>query len=406
MAKLVNRARMTTATTGTGTITLGSAVVGYQSFSAAGVANSDVISYCIEDGTDWEVGTGTYTSAGTTLSRTLVQSSTGSLLTLSGNAQVFITPLAGDLFPVPVANGGTGVTSSTGSGANVLGTAPALSAPTFSLSAAVTAGTNAQGQGALTADVNVITTAAANPSGVTLPTATAGRWVKVINRGANPINIYPATGGFIDGLAVNTSIQLPVNGEFMFFAVSTTQWYSSQNSRTTLAVATGTLDVANGGTGATTLTGVIKGNGTGAFTAATAGTDFVGVTNANSLTGSGGLLVTGTGTLGYGSGAGGSVTQATSKSTGVTLNKRTGQITMNNAALAASTTVGFAFNNTTIGANDVVLVNGTGTLSVNYRVETRQTASGVVAIYVTNLTGGSLSDALVLKFVVISGAVA
>jgi hypothetical protein len=129
MAKVVNRARMTTATTGSGTITLGSAVSKYQTFAAAGVANTDVVSYCIEDGTAWEVGTGTYTSAGTTLSRTLIQSSTGSLLVLSGTAEVFVTALASDLFPVPVINGGTGVTTSTGSGAVVLGTSPTLVTP-------------------------------------------------------------------------------------------------------------------------------------------------------------------------------------------------------------------------------------------------------------------------------------
>lgn len=103
MAKLYNRAKMTTATTGTGTITLGSAVSGYQSFASAGVQNGDVVSYVIEDNNgNVEFGTGTYTSAGTTLSRTVTQASISgtwgtTAITLSGTANVFIAPLAADL---------------------------------------------------------------------------------------------------------------------------------------------------------------------------------------------------------------------------------------------------------------------------------------------------------------------
>lgn len=96
MSKLVNRAKMTTATTGTGTITLGSAFSGFQTFAAAGVVNGDVVRYVIEEGNAWEIGNGAYTATGTLLARSLLASSTGSLLSLGGNAAVFVTAAAED----------------------------------------------------------------------------------------------------------------------------------------------------------------------------------------------------------------------------------------------------------------------------------------------------------------------
>lgn len=98
MALLYNLAKMTTATTGTGTITLGSAAPGFLTFAGAGVTNGQVVSYGIQDGTNSEVGIGTYTSSGTTLTRTVTNSTnSGSPINLSGNAFVYITARSADI---------------------------------------------------------------------------------------------------------------------------------------------------------------------------------------------------------------------------------------------------------------------------------------------------------------------
>lgn len=125
-------------------------------------------------------------------------------------------------------------------------TRPSLDAEVLSVAATVTAGTNVQGQGALTKDINCVTTASNNPSGVTLPTATTGRTIAIINKGANAINVYPATGAAIDALSANASIQIPVNGVLFFRAISATQWYSPQYLQLTTTGTSGAATLSNG----------------------------------------------------------------------------------------------------------------------------------------------------------------
>lgn len=118
------------------------------------------------------------------------------------------------------------------------------------------------------------------------------------------------------------------------------------------------------------------------------------------------LSLTGTAsTLGYGTGAGGTVTQATNKFTPVTLNRPSGQITMNNAALTAGATATFMLNNTLLTTEQNIFfteVNASGTrrYSLGWNI-----GNGYAYVHVKNETAGSLSDAVVINFTIVKGAV-
>lgn len=103
MAKLFNRVQQATDTTGTGAITLGAAAAGFQTLAQAGAVTGDLVPYFIEDGSAWEAGEGVYDAAGPTLARVMRQSSTGSLLNLSGAATIFVSPNS-DYFPPQIGN--------------------------------------------------------------------------------------------------------------------------------------------------------------------------------------------------------------------------------------------------------------------------------------------------------------
>jgi hypothetical protein len=109
--------------------------------------------------------------------------------------------------------------------------------------------------------------------------------------------------------------------------------------------------------------------------------------------------------IGYAAGAQGAVTQLTSKSTGVTLNKSNGQITMNNAALAAGAIVSFTLTNSLLSARDVLIVNVSGGAATagTYTAFVSSIGVGTASLSLYNISGGSLSEAVVLNYAIIHG---
>jgi len=117
---------------------------------------------------------------------------------------------------------------------------------------------------------------------------------------------------------------------------------------------------------------------------------------------SGADVLLSSGQLGYTAAAQGTVTQATSKSTAVTLNKSAGQITMNGAALGATTNVTFTLNNNLISANDILILNVSGgATSGAYNCWVSGLGAGTASITVRNISAGSLSEAVVVNFALI-----
>lgn len=107
--------------------------------------------------------------------------------------------------------------------------------------------------------------------------------------------------------------------------------------------------------------------------------------------------------LGYANGAGGSVTQATSKSTSVTLNKLTGQIVMHNASLGSGTPISFILYNSMLGRYDTMQINLRGDFANNYRIK-NTVNTGASTITITNESGATLSEPIVLNFNILKGA--
>jgi hypothetical protein len=201
---LKDRVRETTTTTGTGTVTLAGPVVGFQSFGIIG--NNNTTFYTIASTSDWEVGVGTYTASGTTLSRDIVLDSSngGSLVSFgAGDKDVFVT------FP-----------------------ASAASSIQVSVSDAVTAaGTTQAGATLLVSAINNVTVVASGADGVRMPLAIPGSRIVIRNSdSADTLKIYPASGAKINALSTDQAYTLLAGSTIELFAISTTQWYSFGNT--------------------------------------------------------------------------------------------------------------------------------------------------------------------------------
>jgi hypothetical protein len=107
--------------------------------------------------------------------------------------------------------------------------------------------------------------------------------------------------------------------------------------------------------------------------------------------------------------SGGTVTQLTSKTTAVTLNKNTGEITLAAGMIQSSKSISFNFNNLTVNINDNVVLNlkaGSSAYSGVYQIWAENIGNGICDIVVHNVSGSSYDEALKLQFTVLKGAIA
>lgn len=182
--------------------------------------------------------------------------------------------------------------------------------------------------------------------------------------------------------------------------------FNSTNYRPRTIYAGTSLAIA-GGTPLTTTNQTGTGSLVLAASPTLTGTPAIAAATGTSLLATGLIKSSGTAGIGYATGAGGTVTQATNKSTGVTLDKTTGTIIMNNAALNAGISVAFTLTNSTIAATDVIIVNlKSGNTANSYTVSVDAVAAGSCSISLRNYTAGNLSEAVVLSFAVIKGVAA
>ena len=292
---LADRVQETTTSVGTGAVTLAGAVLGYQSFSVIGNGNTTFYTIAAQGGADWEVGIGTYTSSGTSLSRdtVLASSNSGSLVTFgagikavfvtypseksvnlnaSGNVSALGTVSSGTWqgTTVGVAYGGTGVTASSGANSVVLRDANGNITGVNNVQVGLTAITSAGGTTTLTATSTQvqILVGSANQT-IKLPDATTlavGFFYTISNASSGVLTVQDNAGTVIETIeqggaaqALCTSISTSAGSwGFRVFAASNVTWGNANldfNGTITSATWQGdTVASGYGGTGLTTFT--------------------------------------------------------------------------------------------------------------------------------------------------------
>lgn len=243
-------------------------------------------------------------------------------------------------------------------------------------------------------------------------TPAADQWFSLLVTNTDAINArtltIPSSYSFINNANI-TSVGIPANGRLhLTWYYTGTSYIVYGDPSAAGSITIGTTTIPFGGTSAT-LSGLtsfqVNGNAGNAISTANGG----GASISGSVT-SGGLIASTSQTsgIGYTTGAGGTVTQATSKATGVTLNRVCGTITTAADSLAATTGVTFTVTNSAVAINDVVLVNLRSgyTNHTDYEVTVGGNAAGSFVITIYNRTAGALAQALVLNFAVIKSVVA
>lgn len=238
-------------------------------------------------------------------------------------------------------------------------------------------GTAQTGAKAVQVNLALLTTTGGATAFIVSDAVPIGGQVTMFNSSSTTALIYPPVGGAFDGGSTNASVSLVQNAGLTFTRLSTTSWRT-------------------GGAVAGTFT---TGSFSGAVTAAS-----LAVTGAITSSGPTG------GGIGYATGAGGAVTQITNRTTGVTLSTLTGQITTNNASLAAETAAEFTVTNTTVAIGDVVVVAiQSGTNGGNTEVFVSTVAAGSFKLKTSNnnaAAGTAETGAIIINYAVIKAVAA